>query len=155
MLKKTTRHLIARYSPSTEFAARIQFTYLVIKVPKRRRPLSPCNQPGCPDLSSSPYCPLHQKRKPSGTSGYDKQWNHIRREHLKYSPYCVVCGAVATQVDHVRTRRDHGEDAYSNLASLCHSHHSYVTNKYDGGFGNRRDPEGKIAFYRELGLFFY
>jgi 5-methylcytosine-specific restriction protein A len=61
-------------------------------------------------------------------------WRRLRAAHLTESPLCADCkneGIIepATQVDHVKDRKDHPELALdqSNLRSLCLSHHSRKT----------------------------
>ena len=50
-------------------------------------------------------------------------------------------------------RTQGGTDTPSNLASLCDSHHSFVTSSFDGGFGNPINPQGKREWYEALGIF--
>ncbi|HMF66053.1 MAG TPA: HNH endonuclease [Phyllobacterium sp.] len=64
---------------------------------------------------------------------YDKRWQSLRAWYLRHHPYCVVCGALATDVDHKVTVRVAPYRKYdqSNLQSFCHKHHSLVTQAFD------------------------
>jgi len=66
---------------------------------------------------------------------YDKRWQRLRAYFLMHHPYCVICGKKATDVDHKKTVRvaPHLKYVESNLQSLCHSHHSLVTQAFDNG----------------------
>jgi 5-methylcytosine-specific restriction protein A len=46
---------------------------------------------------------------------------------LRRHPNCVVCGAPATEVDHVVPIESGGTHHDSNLRSLCKRHHSAKT----------------------------
>jgi 5-methylcytosine-specific restriction protein A len=52
---------------------------------------------------------------------------------LRAQPACAVCGAPATDVDHVVPRRLGGRDALDNLQPLCHACHSRKTNRERAG----------------------
>jgi len=67
---------------------------------------------------------------------YDRNWQKIRARWLKLNPFCVFCGNEATEVDHIVNLRDGGTHDFSNLRSLCKSHHSTRTASSGGGFGN-------------------
>ncbi|WP_089970849.1 HNH endonuclease [Lihuaxuella thermophila] len=121
-----------------------------------KRPLRPCNKPGCPNLTQSRYCDKHaneyktqerqrkreynRKRPTPAQLGYDREWAKARQRFLKANPYCVVCGDKATVVDHIVP---HKGDRYlfwqaSNWAPMCWSCHSRKTAKYDSGFANKK-----------------
>lgn len=112
-----------------------------------RRALRPCSTPGCPHLvRSGSRCAVHTQQdrrggevaRPSPSArGYGRKWQKVRDAYLQEHPYCVVCGAIATDVDHIVPRRRGGTDDWSNLQSMCHSHHSQKTAKVDGGYGGR------------------
>jgi 5-methylcytosine-specific restriction protein A len=46
---------------------------------------------------------------------------------LRAQPACVVCGAPATDVDHITPKRLGGRDDMANLQALCHSCHTRKT----------------------------
>lgn len=105
-----------------------------------RRPVLPCSKPGCPHRKP---CPVHKAQRspdprPSASErGYDQKWRRIRAAFLKKYSACAVCGAEATEVDHITPLKDGGTNEWSNLQPLCKSHHSQKTNQVDGGFGNK------------------
>lgn len=56
------------------------------------------------------------------------RWRQIRATVLARDGYsCVVCGARATQVDHVVPRAAGGSDDRANLRSLCGTCHRAKT----------------------------
>ncbi len=92
--------------------------------------------------------PPQQKRrendKARGTAssrGYDADWRKLRARFLKTHPLCCVtgCGECATDVDHEASIRERPDLrlAWSNLRSMCHSHHSARTAR-DQAFGRDR-----------------
>lgn len=85
------------------------------------------------------------RQRPSSTErGYDKDWFRFRAKFLKAYPRCSEpgCTEPATQVDHIKSVREHPELrlVHTNCRSFCHPHHSARTAR-DQGFG-RRDPGG-------------
>lgn len=67
------------------------------------------------------------KKRPSATArGLGADWRKLRAEHLKRHPWCRLCGAQATDVDHIVPRRIAPERRLdpTNLQSLCKSCHS-------------------------------
>jgi len=56
-----------------------------------------------------------------------KDWRTVRDEYIAANPHCAVCGAPAKHVDHVKSRKQGGEDSWGNLQSLCATHHSEKT----------------------------
>lgn len=40
--------------------------------------------------------------------------------------YCEICGAVATDLHHVKYRSEGGSDHYDNLVALCRPHHDFA-----------------------------
>jgi len=85
---------------------------------------------------------VHRREQARGTStqqGYGADWRRIRAAFLAANPWCVLCGAAATDVDHVVPRRRGGTDDWSNLRSLCHPCHSRKTVLHDGGFGRPQE----------------
>ena len=59
---------------------------------------------------------------------YNGDWPAIRARQLLTYPLCRVCGAVASEVDHIIRLRDGGSHAPANLQSLCKLHHQRKTN---------------------------
>jgi 5-methylcytosine-specific restriction protein A len=111
------------------------------------RPSNPCTYPLCKNRAQrgSSYCTTHQKivpprdeHRPSASErGYDARWTAFRRGFIQRHPKCVVCGAVATIVDHkvpLRVRYSPLEDHYYD--SLCFHCHRIKTEK------DRRQYEG-------------
>jgi 5-methylcytosine-specific restriction protein A len=69
------------------------------------------------------------KRPTRAELGYDQRWIRIRAQYLKHNPHCQHpgCTEPATQVDHIKAKRDGGTDKWNNLRGYCHSHHSKRT----------------------------
>jgi len=111
-------------------------------------PLGPCSQPGCPGRAvAHGRCATHARaerarydseRGSSAARGYGYEWRKIRDAYLAGHPWCEVCGELATDVDHIVSRRRGGTDDDSNLMSLCHTHHSRKTAKQDGRWGKNQ-----------------
>lgn len=100
----------------------------------------PCNVPGCPALATRGgrcawHQPLEKPRLTAKQRGYGGEWRAIRAAQLRKYPMCAVCGAVATDVDHIVPLARGGTHDVSNLQSLCHAHHSRKTATRDGGWG--------------------
>jgi 5-methylcytosine-specific restriction enzyme A len=84
-------------------------------------------------------------RGSSTQRGYDSVWQRLRVAFLKVNPTCTatlpstqkVCGAAATDVDHVLSPKTHPQLrlALGNLRPRCHGCHSRRTAK-DQGFAN-------------------
>lgn len=116
----------------------------------RRRSLSVCVEPGCPELTESPRCEAHDRRarrereagRPSATArGYDAEWRRTRAAFLQSHPICEdpeVCIEPATDVDHVDGLGPKGPRGHdpNNLRALCHSHHSRRTARDQPGGWN-------------------
>ncbi len=97
-------------------------------------PRKPCQHPMCPELSDGSYCPAHKPvRKPwrggAGGHGYGRQWRKIRDQVLTEEPYCRLCRAPATEVDHIVARARGGRDGRANLRGLCRSCHAIKTRR--------------------------
>ena len=109
------------------------------------KPLRPCAQPGCAELTRNKWCEKHiafHRRldvRPEEQQRWrrlykTKRWKQMRAAQLLIRPFCVDCAehgvrTRATDVDHII---DHKGDASlffdaSNLQSLCHSCHSRKT----------------------------
>jgi 5-methylcytosine-specific restriction protein A len=72
------------------------------------------------------------QRGTAAQRGYDSRWQRRRAVFLRQHPYCAACLAegrveVATDVHHLRKRKDGGGDEDANLLSLCHACHSRIT----------------------------
>lgn len=110
------------------------------------KPAGPCSFQGCANRATSHgRCALHPRFDqrsllPKGSSaarGYGYAWQKIRAKHLVQYPLCARCGALATDVDHIRPLNAGGTNDDDNLQSLCHSCHAHKTATLDGGFGKR------------------
>jgi 5-methylcytosine-specific restriction protein A len=78
------------------------------------------------------------RRASSSERGYGVEWSKVRNAYLADHPWCAHCAIAgqrikATDVDHIKPRRDGGTDDAENLQSLCHRHHSLKTARHDGG----------------------
>lgn len=113
------------------------------------KPKRPCKHPGCPRLTSGPYCELHAKvhagdRASAFERGYSRRWQMVRKQFLVKHPLCALCEqsgklTSATVVDHIQPHR--GDEAlfwdernWQPLCKKCHdrktrtleSHQNYV-----------------------------
>ncbi len=97
-----------------------------------------CRTPGCPNPAAGHmgYCAQHaplyerQRQQERGTAaqrGYGARWARLRLLVLRAQPACTVCGAPATDVDHILPKRLGGTDSLSNLQALCHACHTRKT----------------------------
>lgn len=69
----------------------------------------------------------HDRGRPSARQrGYDSRWQKARAGYLLAHPYCIMCGAPASHVDHITPHK--GDDRLfwdqSNWQSLCAHHHN-------------------------------
>jgi 5-methylcytosine-specific restriction enzyme A len=117
-------------------------------------PKHPCNYPMCPELTHSRYCETHvrvtrsesDKRRKGHNKHYNTaDWQRKRKRWLSKNPFCqhvmpdgLPCNKPGNTVDHVVPLNDGGADDESNYQTLCQSHHSYKTAKFDRGFGRAR-----------------
>ena len=95
-----------------------------------------CIVPGCPGLSSTGnYCIVHSRQREQKYRVVQYQnkklrntaeWQRLRRQVLNEEVYCRVCGAVATQVDHIIPIPE-GDNSRANLQALCKPCHSRKT----------------------------
>ena len=73
---------------------------------------------------------------------FKRGWKERARRFLAQSPYCVDCGAPATDADHIQARAQGGGDEWANLAARCHACHSRRTANVEGhgwaGFNQAR-----------------
>ena len=109
--------------------------------------LVPCAHPGCPTLVASRTCPPHtiaasriyRATRPPDAFYRTSQWRKLRQVMLEYAPYCI-CGAPATEVDHITPIRQGGAPLDErNLQTMCKGCHSRKTRaERRGGFGQQR-----------------
>lgn len=110
-----------------------------------RRPLHPCNRPGCRTLTPRRFCDAHTRAaqaaydagRPTATGrGYDADWRRLRVTILVRDPFCRApdCHALSTDVDHIVPLTAGGTNEASNLQGLCHACHAAKTLREDGGF---------------------
>lgn len=106
------------------------------------RPGFACTQtPGCPGVvrggrcsvcGPKPQAAYDRNRGSAAQRGYDRRWQRLRLMHLRANPLCVEClkhgiTTQASEVDHIRPKRDGGDDSDTNLQSLCKPCHSRKT----------------------------
>jgi len=98
-------------------------------------PIRLCNQPQCPEPAAyRGRCQRHAKQReqathPNKTLYNSTRWQLLRRRVLFNQPLCG-CGAIATDVDHIRAVEDGGQEwALANLQGLCAACHSRKTNQ--------------------------
>lgn len=119
-------------------------------------PKKPCAERGCPQLTSTRYCPDHQeqaaKREKDRKTAFDRTrpsasirgytsdfWRKRRAEVFKRDPWCMSCTTSrSTHADHKVPRARGGTDDLDNLQGLCRSCHSRKTAREDSGFTKRR-----------------
>jgi len=100
-------------------------------------PSSTCVEPGCPNPTrlNAKRCADHGGHRGHGSAssrGYGQAWRLVRLAQLSTHPTCYLCGAPATDVDHISPRRvetaaGRNPDQPNNLRSMCHRHHSAKT----------------------------
>lgn len=111
----------------------------------------PCAYPGCRVLVyQGSRCEIHareqQRRlnaeRPSpARRGYDAAWRKKRKAFLQQHPDCADPYRIhqepvtATDVDHIKPKKEGGTDEDSNLQSLCHKCHSRKTALEDSRWG--------------------
>lgn len=109
---------------------------------RRRRGLSSCAVPGCPELVSRGRCETHRlelraeqdaRRESARDRGYDREWEQTRKDFLEEHPWCSwpTCTRPAVDVHHLDGLGPLGPRGHDwgNLQGLCHGHHSQVTNR--------------------------
>lgn len=108
-----------------------------------------CAEHLCPELvPDGRWCAAHKPKRPkdrrpsAGARGYDARWRRFRAGFLKRHPTCVVCGGVATVVDHLDGLGPLGPRGYdeTNCAPMCKRHHDQKTAAVDGAFGRPKVP---------------
>lgn len=133
-----------------------------------RKPLRPCNYPGCPNLSENCYCEKHRKiiqseankrydenKRDSGLRKFyaSAEWKKLRQLKLQQSPMCEICysqGKIskANIVDHVRPIKEYpdGKLDISNLQSVCMSCHSRKTRNEEADRYNKKGEDKDWKF---------
>ena len=103
-------------------------------------PRRPCPAPGCPRLlAPGERCPDHAPA-PFSTSTYQRGRppipDRLRRQVLERDGHTCqwlddagICGAPATDVDHVIPRAAGGTDDPANLRAICARHHRAKTGR--------------------------
>jgi 5-methylcytosine-specific restriction protein A len=111
-------------------------------------PFRRCAIPTCPTLvpiGAAPWCGPHAAARATARQAYEQarqqdpahafytspEWRRFRLTVLAERPWCVDCGARASDVDHIKTVRDAPERALdpSNVEPRCHPHHSSRTSR--------------------------
>ncbi|MFE4525431.1 HNH endonuclease signature motif containing protein [Cytobacillus firmus] len=115
------------------------------------KPLKPCGELRCPNLTRERYCENHKRssndydkyRGSAAQRGYDGKWRKARSTYLIKHPFCVECEKVgvivpANEVDHIIPHKGDKKLFWdsTNWQPLCKLHHSRKTAKENGGFGN-------------------
>lgn len=106
--------------------------------------MRPCARPGCSALTCGTYCERHKPKDGGRKCTVYRGWytggafRNARSAYMAAHPFCAICGARATDLDH---KRPHKGDAnlfwdVENWQALCASCHSRKTATEDGGFGN-------------------
>jgi len=108
-----------------------------------------CLEPGCPDRAvQGSRCPRHSRGWVGGQSSwrYGPGWSRIRTRVLAEEPRCV-CGASATEVDHIVALALGGTHDRRNLRGLCHRCHVEKTAS-DSRLGKARKAK-RVGFSRD------
>ena len=103
------------------------------------KPMKPCKQQGCPNLTHDTYCEVHAKqearrydrhfRNSRHGKRYGSGWQKISAAFLKANPLCDMCRAEgrltpAELVHHIKPLREGGGNDVENLQALCFPCHS-------------------------------
>jgi 5-methylcytosine-specific restriction protein A len=95
-----------------------------------------CATPGCTRRVSSGHCPEHADARRvrqvyayTDNSLYSAAWRRCRVRWLATHPFCVACGRLANEVDHVVPHRGDLDRFWDegNWQSMCRSCHSRKT----------------------------
>jgi 5-methylcytosine-specific restriction protein A len=83
-----------------------------------------------------------QARGSARSRGYDRDWEKIRARKLNIDPWCECDDCLATGVQVRAVDVDHRDgnprnNAWSNLRSMAHEHHSRRTAVDQSGWGRR------------------
>ncbi|MGP7996714.1 MAG: HNH endonuclease [Streptosporangiaceae bacterium] len=91
----------------------------------------PCRRRWCPEYAGPDgWCDAHRRPPFYSSEPLPPGWPAIRADQLARHPRCQDCGAVATEVHHVRGRA--AGDGPDNLASLCSTCHARITHREAG-----------------------
>lgn len=117
------------------------------------KPLKPCKEPSCKELTRNVYCDKHKwnntaPKRSSNKMGYNYWWQKERKAFIERNPLCVNfgnqsfpnCTINATVVDHIVPHKGDESLFYdmSNWQPMCSSCHSYKTRTEDMGGWNGR-----------------
>jgi 5-methylcytosine-specific restriction protein A len=121
-----------------------------------RRAGRPCNWPGCGEVVSARFCPLHEvnhrltyeaSRGTSTQRGYGSEHRAWRAAVLTRDQVCQdpeghhpTVRRPATVADHIVPVARGGTWTLENGQALCAECHSAKTARMDGGFGNAVRP---------------
>jgi len=82
------------------------------------------------------YAPLSEylfkrfQRPSASQRGYGHVWRKVRAQILKRDPICMLCrSAMSAQCDHIRSKRDGGDDSPTNLRGVCRRCHDARTGR--------------------------
>lgn len=111
-------------------------------------PFRRCQHPTCRALvreGTGARCPTHQAAAEAQRRAFDRgrstdplrsvysspAWRELRQAVLTAHPFCVDCGGLAEDVDHLVPIREAPERAFdpTNVAPRCHRHHSARTSR--------------------------
>ena len=87
-----------------------------------RRCLGLPGEPCSAWVASGQRCAEHTRT--ASQRGYGSAWQRLRAQMLAEAPSCQLCGAIATQIDHIVPKSRGGSDARSNLRGLCSACHA-------------------------------
>jgi len=105
----------------------------------RSSPARVCGYPGCPVLTTEPYCPNHRTKGHAVGARFPhniyatRRWRGIRRARLRLDPYCSCdtdccpdgCFRFANVVDHIIGLAEGGLpydlDNTQSMAADCHN----------------------------------
>lgn len=85
------------------------------------------------------YIPRRSEESKSWQRLYSMaKYRKARSRFMSENPYCVECGKVATDLDHIKPHKGNMKLFWdkSNWQPLCKACHSRKTASEDGGFGN-------------------
>lgn len=112
----------------------------------KRRQLSTCTTPGCPELTIDNKCDEHKatdQRPNAAARGYDARWRRNRKRYLQAHPQCALCPRLSQVPDHWPTSRSDlvaagvtDPDAWHRLRPLCTPCHNSETARHQPGGWN-------------------